>query len=89
VRRRRGEQHPSECPLDRMLRAAFEFLNVVAPRDLTSEEIARVCQLELASWTDEEQQRKAEEAHAGAREEERMEYVRRQRKFLRLTRGER
>jgi hypothetical protein len=54
-------------------------------RDLDSEEVDRACRGAVASFVHAEQQRLAQEAIAGTREIERIDYLRRTAAFARLT----
>jgi len=58
-------------------------------RDLTVDEVELACKATAAAFTAAEEQRQAEEAIAGAREQERLDYLHRTAERLRLTRSDR
>ena len=73
------------CPLEALAEAAATQADALG-RDLTPGEIAAGCASLVSAHVDEREQAEAEEAIAGAREQERLDYLRRRAADLRRTR---
>jgi hypothetical protein len=92
ARARRAAEHwleanACEVPLDVLARATAAKADELG-RDLDVREVHALCVSSSRAWLHQEEQRRAEEARASARETERLDYVAKVRADLLLTRDE-